>query len=139
MAAVTAEAQVNTDEFFAELNKGQRFIETMLDGRTVELYLQTPHIENVLRASDLFDALDADLEDKETIRGRLMSRSCIHGVNGENVVAFLSVFPPIPRVVIACGDRRRVERPGGYFRKLTDIPDRGIAASLRALENAQAA
>ena len=30
-------------------------------------------------------------------------------------------------------DRRRVERPGGYFRKLTDIPDRGIAASLRAI------
>ena len=36
-------------------------------------------------------------------------------------------------------DRRRVERPGGYFRKLTDIPDRGIAASLRAMENARAA
>ena len=35
------------------------------------------------------------------------------------------------------GDRRRVERPGGYFRKLTDIPDRGIDASLRAMENAR--
>ena len=112
MAAVTAEAQIATDEFFAELNKGQRFVETMLDGRTVELYLKTPHIENVLRASDLFDALDADLEDEETIRGSLMRlacRSCVHGVNGENVVAFLSVFPPTPRVVIACLKLLRVK------------------------------
>ena len=37
-------------------------------------------------------------------------------------------------------DRRRVERGGGgCFQRLTDIPDRGIAASFRALENARAA
>ena len=30
-------------------------------------------------------------------------------------------------------DRRRIMQPGGYFRKLTDIPDRGIAASLWAI------
>lgn len=105
MATMAAEALIDANDFFKELNKGKRFIETTLDGRKINLRIHSPHVENILRASDLFDALDAGLDNEDTVRRRLMRlacRSCIDGVNGENVAAFLDAFPPMPRVVVAC-------------------------------------
>ena len=52
-----------------------------------------------------------------------------HGREGATARYLLTM----EKYLLPDGDRRRVERPGGYFRRLTDIPDRGIAASLRAM------
>lgn len=127
MADISAEATIGAEEFFAELNRGQKFVETTLDGRRVDIRLRTPHIENVLRASDLFDALDAGLDDVQTIQERLIRlacRSCVNGVEGDNVAAFLNAFPPAPKIVIEALRLLRVEEDG--MRRVGINPEGGL-------------
>ena len=102
MAAMTAEAQDYTDEFFAEISKGRKFSEKTTDGRDVLLHLYDPDVLDIGRAASLFDHLKAGV-DKDTVREtliRLVCLSCIHGVDDHNVSAFMHAFPPVPKIVV---------------------------------------
>lgn len=106
MSAVASEVPVvDTREFFAELNKGLRHIETTRAGTRVELYLQVPSVDDKARAGDLFDALDAEVLELDDMRSRLVRLAClacVAGVNRENLTAFLRAFPTVPKVVVEC-------------------------------------
>lgn len=102
MAAMTAEAQDYTDEFFAEISKGRKFSVKTKDGRDVLLHLHDPDALDIGRAANLFDHLKAGV-DKDTVREtlvRLVCLSCIHGVDDHNVSAFVHAFPPVPKIIV---------------------------------------
>lgn len=102
MAAMTAEAQDYTDEFFAEISKGRKFSETTKEGREVVLHLHDPDVINIGRATNLFDQLEAGVPVGTVLTRliRLVCISCIHGVDQHNVSAFVHAFPPVPKIVV---------------------------------------
>ena len=102
MAALTAEADFDTDQFFKEISRGRQFLQETVKGGTVMLYLHDPDALDIGRASDLFDQLKAGA-DRYAVREtliRLVCLSCIDGVNDRNVSAFLHAFPAAPIIVI---------------------------------------
>ena len=63
--------------------------------------------------------------------GECIRRHGLRGATSRYLVA-------LEKSLFTEGDSRRVERPGGYFRALSRVPDAGIAATIRSLTNAQA-
>lgn len=126
MAAMTAEAQNYTDEFFAEISKGRKFSEKTTDGREVLLHLYDPDVLDIGRAANLFDHLKAGV-DKDTVREtlvRLVCLSCIHGVDDHNVSAFVHAFPPVPKIVVE--GLRLLEVNDEQMRKVGINPEGGL-------------
>ena len=102
MAALTAEADLETEKFFEKISRGRQFLQKTLEGETVLLHLHDPDALDIGRASDLFDHLRAGV-DRLAVRDtliRLVCLSCIDGVNDRNVSAFLHSFPAAPEIVV---------------------------------------
>ena len=102
--AVVAEAKMDAKDFFAQLSKGRKIVERTIDGEDIELTLRFP---SVLEAEQVYDILanlryDSDLDLERNRLIQLACCICIEGVTFENVIAFLSRFPPMPRVIMEC-------------------------------------
>ena len=100
--AVTADTRVDTKDFFAKLNEGRKIVEKTIDGEEIELTLRFPSMLEAEQAYDIVADLRYD-SDLELERNRLIQLACcicVEGVTFENVIAFLSRFPPMPKVVM---------------------------------------
>ena len=101
MTPASTPKKMDTKQFFEELSKGRTILETTIDGRTVELTLTPPSAKASSYANFLVGRLS--YRNTPSILNKMIRHaccSCIDGVNDGNVVAFLSRFPPMPRVVI---------------------------------------
>ena len=100
--AVTADTRVDTKDFFAQLSEGRKIVEKTIDGEEIELTLRFPSMLEAEQAHDIIADLRYD-SDLELERNRLIQTACcicVEGVTFENVIAFLSRFPPTPKVVM---------------------------------------
>ena len=100
--AVTADTKVDTKDFFAKLSEGRKIVEKTIDGEEIELTLRFPSMLEAEQAYDIVADLRYD-SDLELERNRLIQLACcicVEGVTFENVIAFLSRFPPTPKVVM---------------------------------------
>ena len=126
MAVMTAEADIDTDQFFKEISRGRQFLQETVKGGTVMLYLHDPDVLDIGRASDLFDQLKAGV-DRRAVREtliRLVCLSCIDGVNDRNVSAFLHAFPAAPIIVIE--GLRLLKISDGQMREAGINPEGGL-------------
>ena len=99
-----AEAKMDAKDFFAQLSKGRKVVERTIDGEEIELTLRFPSMLEAEQVYDIIAGLRYD-SDLELERNRLIQMACcicIEGVTFENVIAFLSRFPPMPIVVLEC-------------------------------------
>ena len=99
-----AEAKMDAKDFFAQLSKGRKVVERTIDGEEIELTLRFP---SMLEAEQVYDIIaglryDSDLELERNRLVQIACCICIEGVTFENVIAFLSRFPPMPKVVLEC-------------------------------------
>ena len=99
-----AEAKMDAKDFFAQLDKGRKVVERTIDGEEIELTLRFP---SMLEAEHVYDIIaglryDSDLELERNRLVQIACCICIEGVTFENVIAFLSRFPPMPKVVLEC-------------------------------------
>ena len=99
-----AEAKMDAKDFFAQLSKGRKVVERTIDGEEIELTLRFP---SMLEAEQVYDIIaglryDSDLELERNRLIQLACCICIEGVTFENVIAFPSRFPPMPKVVLEC-------------------------------------
>lgn len=100
MTPTSAPERVDTKKFFEELRKGSTIVETMVDGRSVELTLTPPDAKASKHATFLISRLNygnTSFMLEKIIK--FACCSCIDGVNEDNVVTFLRKFPPMPKVV----------------------------------------
>lgn len=126
MAAMTAEADLDTQKFFEKINRGRQFVQRTLEGETVMLHLHDPDALDIGRASDLFDQLKAGVDRlavRETLI-RLVCLSCIDGVNDRNVSAFLHELPAAPLIVVE--GLRLLKISDGQMRKVGINPEGGL-------------
>ena len=95
---------MDAKDFFAKLSKGRKVVERTIDGEEIELTLRFP---SMLEAEQVYDIIaglryDSDLELERNRLVQIACCICIEGVTFENVIAFLSRFPPMPKVVLEC-------------------------------------
>lgn len=132
MASADTPEKLSSEDFFAELESGRRVEEDALDGRTVELFLRSPSIEDTEAAYSIIEGLNYE-SDIEIEKNRLIQtacRSCVQGVTSDNVMVFLSYFPPMCRLFIEClrllqvrdDDMRRLDIDPDEFNYDDEIP-----------------
>lgn len=104
MAATNSTGRISSKDFFAEIESGRKVLERARDGRTIELILRSPSTSDTERAYQIIESLNYD-SDLEIEKSRLIQHaccSCIDGVHSDNVMAFLSYFPPVCYVIVEC-------------------------------------
>lgn len=104
MTATDSPKKISSEDFFAELQTGRKVTEKANDGRLIELVLRSPTISDTEQAYAIIEGLryDSDMEIERSRLIQLACWSCIDGVTPDNVMAFLSYFPPTPKIVIEC-------------------------------------
>ena len=104
MASADSPEKLSSEDFFAELENGRRVEEEDVDGRMVELFLRSPSIEDTEAAYNIIEGLnyESDIEIEKNRLIQIACRSCIQGVTSDNVMVFLSYFPPMCRLFIKC-------------------------------------
>ena len=103
----SAENVTDTKEFFARFNGGRKYCEKTTDGKSVELTVLSPSVENVELASEIIGSLDyprlgVSENDARKKLVRLACTSCIEGVTDENVMAFLDEIDESSPVIRRC-------------------------------------
>ena len=98
---------IDTAEFLEKLAEKQQFTVVTRDGAQVVLNLTSPAAIDAAKANRLIRAISHSMDPIVEVPDiiRFACRSCIEGINSENVVAFLGQLPsmpPIPPVVRRC-------------------------------------
>lgn len=105
---MTAQAKkIDTVAFLEKLTEKHQFTVETRDGAQVVLNLTAPAAIDAAKATRLIRAISHSMDPIVEVPNliRFACRSCIEGINSENVVAFLGQLPsmpPIPPVVRKC-------------------------------------